>query len=101
MLIRGIKLSIASILLLSSVVSAKDKITLPPSWTVTRPTYDITVEELAKIYYGDAKDYIYILEANRDILHGSHLVRKDTKVKIPITSKFRDQPEKLGWNSPE
>jgi phage tail protein X len=73
------------------------KVTLPPSWTVTRVTYDTTVEELAQRYYGDSKDYIYILEANKNILHGSHIVPKNTEVKIPITEKFRDQPEKLGW----
>jgi hypothetical protein len=102
MLKSAVKLCVASIMLVSVVsLEAEDRVQLPPSWTVTRPTYDVTVEELAKMYYGDANDYIYILEANKHILHGSHLVKKDTRIKIPITPKFRDQPERLGWNSPE
>jgi|GEM_PF-5102777 len=102
MLKKAVKLCVASIILFSVTgLEAGEKVVLPPSWTVTRLTYDVTVEELAQMYYGDAKDYVYILEANKDILNGSHLVKKDTKIKIPITPKFRDQPEKLGWNSPE
>jgi len=99
MLKKGAKVFLASLILIGVLgLEAKEKIVLPPSWIETRPTYDVTVEELAKMYYGDERDYIYILEANRDVLHGSHLVRKDTVIKIPITPKFREVPEKLGWN---
>jgi len=92
----GLGLFIVLFIGISSLV-AKSKVTLPPSWTVTRVSYTTTVEELAKKYYGDAKDYIYILEANKEILHGSHRVPRNTEVKIPITEKFREQPERLGW----
>ena len=97
----GLKLGVSSMILLSTtsfLVADNSKVILPPSWTTTRITYDITVEELAQRYYGDAKDYKYILEANKKILRGSHTVPKNTEIKIPITPKFRDQPEKLGWN---
>jgi len=97
----GLKLGVSSMILLSTtnfLVADSSKVVLPPSWTTTRITYDITVEELAQRYYGDAKDYKYILEANKKILRGSHTVPKNTEIKIPITPKFRDQPEKLGWN---
>jgi len=80
------------------LVADNSKVVLPPSWTVTRLNYAITVEELAQRYYGNAKDYKYILEANKKILKGNHTVPKDTEIKIPITENFRDQPEKLGWN---
>ncbi len=91
-------LGVVSILFLSTTAVANDKVTLPPSWTTTRVTYDITVEELAQRYYGDKSDYKLILEANKKILRGSHIVPKNVEIKIPITPKFRDQPEKLGWN---
>jgi len=99
MLKRAIKIYIASILLMGALgLQAKERIVLPPSWVNATFNYDVTVEELAKMYYGDSKDYVYILEANRDILGGSHLVKKNTEVKIPITEKFREIPQKLGWN---
>jgi len=97
----NLKLGVSIMILLSItnfLVADSSKVILPPSWTTTRITYDITVEELAQRYYGDAKDYKYILEANKKILRGSHTVPKNTEIKIPITPKFRDQPEKLGWN---
>ncbi len=87
------------VLFLGTLLVANNKVVLPPSWTTTRITYNITVEELAQRYYGDSKDYKYILEANKNILRGNHTVPKNTEIKIPITSKFRDQPEQLGWNS--
>jgi nucleoid-associated protein YgaU len=94
----GLSLSIALLVGISSSLVAKDvKITLPPSWIVTRFNYNVTVEELAHRYYGNSQDYIYILEANKKLLNGSHLVPKNVEIKIPITEKFRDQPEKLGW----
>jgi hypothetical protein len=91
---------VALLLIWGTALVAKDEVVLPPSWTTTRVTYNISVKELAKRYYGDANDYKLILKANKDILRGKHIVPKNTEIKIPITSKFRDQPEKLGWNSP-
>lgn len=96
----GLNLAISTVIFLGAtnfLVCDNSKVILPPSWTVTRITYNITVEELAQRYYGNSKDYKYILEANKKILRGSHTVPKNTEVKIPITSNFRDQPERLGW----
>jgi len=101
MLKKVLTLGVSSMILLSTtsfLVADNSKVILPPSWTTTRITYNITVEELAKKYYGNAKDYKLILEANKKILKGSHTVPKNTEIKIPITENFRDQPEKLGWN---
>jgi phage tail protein X len=96
----SLSIGVASALFLGTALVANEKVNLPSSWTTTRVTYNITVEELAKKYYGDTKDYKLILEANKNILRGNHTVPKNTEIKIPITSKFRDQPEQLGWNSP-
>ncbi len=92
-----LSVSAVSILFFTTTAVAEDRVVLPPSWTTTRITYDISVEELAQRYYGDKNDYKLILEANKKILRGSHIVPKNTPIKIPITPKFRDQPEKLGW----
>jgi hypothetical protein len=96
----GLSLSISSMILSTTnlLVADSSKVVLPPSWTTTRITYDITVEELAQRYYGNSKDYKLILKANKKILRGRHTVPKNTEIKIPITEKFRDQPEQLGWN---
>ena len=91
-------LGTVSILFVGATAVAEEKVILPPSWTTTRVTYNITVEELAERYYGDKSDYKLILKANKKILRGSHTVPKNTPIRIPITPKFRDQPEKLGWN---
>jgi len=91
-------LGTVSILFLGTTAVANEKVALPPSWTTTRVTYNITVEELAERYYGDKSDYKLILKANKNILRGSHTVPKNVEIRIPITPKFRDQPEKLGWN---
>lgn len=97
----GLSLSVSSMILFSTtnfLVADSSKVVLPPSWTTTRITYNITVEELAQRYYGNSKYYKLILEANKKLLRGRHTVPKNTEIKIPITDKFRDQPEKLGWN---
>lgn len=95
---RVLTLGTLSILFLGTIAIAKDRVVLPPSWTTTRVTYSVSVEELAQKYYGDKSDYRLILEANKKILNGSHIVPKNVEIRIPITPKFRDQPEKLGWN---
>jgi phage tail protein X len=96
----GLSLGVSSMILSTTnlLVADSSKVVLPPSWTTTRITYDITVEELAQRYYGNSKDYKLILKANKKILRGRHTVPKNTEIKIPITEKFRDQPEQLGWN---
>jgi len=98
----GLKIGVSSMILLSTtsfLVADNSKVILPPSWTTTRITYNITVEELAQRYYGNSKDYKFILEANKKILKGRHTVPKNTEIKIPITKNFRDQPEQLGWKN--
>jgi len=96
----GLSLGVSSMILSTTnlLVADSSKVVLPSSWTTTRITYDITVEELAQRYYGNSKDYKLILKANKKILRGRHTVPKNTEIKIPITEKFRDQPEQLGWN---
>jgi len=96
----GLSLGVSSMILSTTnlLVADSSKVVLPSSWTTTRITYDITVEELAQRYYGYSKDYKLILKANKKILRGRHTVPKNTEIKIPITEKFRDQPEQLGWN---
>ena len=69
-------LGTVSILFLGTTAVANEKVALPPSWTTTRVTYNITVEELAERYYGDKSDYKLILKANKNILRGSHTVLK-------------------------
>jgi len=46
------------------------------------------------LYYGDADDYVVIKKANKGLVMN---VPKNTEVIIPITSKFKDQPEQLSW----
>lgn len=94
----NLTLGAVSILFFNISLSAEDRVVLPPSWTTTRVTYNTTVEELSERYYGNKSDYKLILEANKKILRGSHIVTKNMEIRIPITPKFRDQPEKLGWN---
>jgi len=68
------------------------------SWITTRVPYDISARELAQKYYGDENDYQIIVNANKGIIGKNLMFKKNTEVKIPITEKFRDQPEKIGWN---
>lgn len=68
------------------------------SWIMTRVPYDISAKELAQDYYGDENEYHIIVAANKGIIGKNLMFRKHTEVKIPITEKFQDQPEKIGWN---
>ncbi|NEW60274.1 hypothetical protein GSY74_03170 [Sulfurovum sp. bin170] len=63
-------------------------------YTVTRVSSATTLKKLAKLYYGDANDYKIIQKANKGL--GMNVPR-NTEVKIPITEKFKDQPEQLDW----
>lgn len=67
-------------------------------WITTKVAYDISAKELAINYYADENDYTIIVEANKGIIGKNLMFRKHTEVKIPVTEKFRDQPEKIGWN---
>lgn len=68
------------------------------SWITTKVTYDISAKELAQNYYGDENEYQVIVDANKGIIGKNLMFKKNTEVKIPVTEKFRDQPEKIGWN---
>ena len=63
-------------------------------FTTTRVTQATTLKKLAKRYYGDENDYVVIQKANKGL--GMNIPR-NTELKIPITSKFKDQPEQLSW----
>jgi len=93
----SLKLVMVSILLMGTNLLAEGKISRASSWIITRITYNISVQELAERYYGDREDYKLILDANKNKVRG-YIIPKNTKIIIPVTSKFRDQPEQLGWN---
>jgi nucleoid-associated protein YgaU len=68
------------------------------AWTnITVSSNDTTLEDLASTYYGDVNDAIIIYEANKDIIPKSKKLSKGMVLKIPITEKYRDAPEHLGW----
>lgn len=64
-------------------------------YTTTRVSQATTLKKLAKRYYGDENDYKIIQKANNGL--GMNVPR-NTEVIIPITEKFKDQPEQLSWN---
>ncbi|MBU1668920.1 hypothetical protein KKC13_10925 [bacterium] len=68
------------------------------AWITTRVPYDISAKELAQNYYGDENEYQLIVDANKGIIGKNLMFKKNTEVKIPITEKFKDQPEIIGWN---
>jgi nucleoid-associated protein YgaU len=63
-------------------------------FTTTRVSHATTLKKLAKLYYGDENDYTIIQKANKGL---GMKVPRNTEVKIPITDKFKDQPEQLDW----
>jgi len=64
---------------------------------ITISSNDVTLEDLASSYYGDVKDANIIYDANRDLIGKSRRLKKGMTLEIPVTDKFRDQPEHLGW----
>jgi predicted DNA-binding ArsR family transcriptional regulator len=63
-------------------------------YTTTRVSQATTLKKLAQLYYGDENDYVIIQKANKGLrMH----VPRNTEVVIPITEKFKDQPEQLDW----
>jgi len=69
------------------------------AWTnITVPSDETTLEDLASTYYGDVKEATLIYTANRGIIPVSKTLHKGMILKMPLTSKYRDQPEHLGWN---
>jgi hypothetical protein len=70
-----------------------EKIEHTPYMT-TRVSQATTLKKLAQRYYGDENEYIIIKKANIGI--GMNVPR-NTEVRIPVTDKFKDQPEQLSW----
>ncbi|SFV68184.1 hypothetical protein MNB_SV-14-581 [hydrothermal vent metagenome] len=58
----------------------------------------ITLSYLASMYYGDEGEASLIYEANKEVIPKSKKLKKGMKLKMPVTDKFIDQPEHLGWN---
>ena len=63
-------------------------------YTTTRVSQATTLKKLAQLYYGDENDYVIIQKANKGLRMN---VPRNTEVIIPITEKFKDQPEQLDW----
>lgn len=66
-------------------------------WVEVRLAYSTTVKDLATRYYGNSEDARIIVRANKSIRKASTTLRKNMTVHIPVTSSFKDQPERLGW----
>ena len=64
---------------------------------ITISSNDVTLEDLASSYYGDVKDADIIYDANKDVIGKDRRLTKGMTLEIPVTDKFRDQPEHLGW----
>ncbi len=72
--------------------------TLAGTWiNITISSNDVTLEDLASSYYGDAKESEVIYNANKEIIGQNRQLHKGMTLEIPVTEKFRDQPEHLGW----
>ncbi|CAA6808294.1 MAG: Unknown protein [uncultured Sulfurovum sp.] len=64
---------------------------------ITINSNDVSLEDLASSYYGDATQTEIIYNANRDVIGENRQLRAGMVLEIPVTEKFRDQPEHLGW----
>lgn len=72
--------------------------TLAGTWiNITISSNNVTLRDLASSYYGDASETEVIYNANRDIIKKNRQLKKGMKLEIPVTDKFRDQPEHLDW----
>jgi phage tail protein X len=58
---------------------------------------DTTLEDLASTYYGDVTESETIYQANKEVIGKNRKLREGMVLEIPVTEKFRDQPEHLGW----
>jgi len=58
----------------------------------------ITLADLASMYYGDEGESSLIYNANKDIIPKDKQLEKGMHLKLPVTDKFIDQPEYLGWH---
>jgi hypothetical protein len=88
--------------LLCAVESQMLELTEAPkdmTWVnIVVPSNDTTLEDLALIYYGDIREASLIYNANIDTIPKSKKLKKGMKLKMPVTKKYIDQPEHLGWN---
>ncbi|CAA6822627.1 MAG: Unknown protein [uncultured Sulfurovum sp.] len=71
---------------------------LAGTWiNITINSNDVTLSDLASSYYGDASETEVIYNANRDVIGENRQLSSGMELEIPVTEKFRDQPEHLGW----
>ena len=71
---------------------------LAGTWiNITISSNDVTLSDLASSYYGDASETEVIYNANRDVIGEDRQLSSGMELEIPVTEKFRDQPEHLGW----
>ena len=72
--------------------------TLAGTWiNITINSNNVTLEDLASSYYGDKKETEIIYNANKDVIGTNRILTSGMKLEIPVTDKFIDQPEHLGW----
>jgi len=87
---------------LSATESSKLELTEAPkniTWVnIVVSSTATTLADLASTYYGDVEEASLIYEANKDVIPKSKKLKKGMKLKIPVTDKFIDQPEHLGWH---
>jgi len=91
-----------SLLMGTSTLSAVEGSSIPAvthgtPWVSVRLPYSMTVKELANIYYGNASEANVIVSANKSIRSKGVTLRKNRRVRIPVTTNFTAQPERLGW----
>jgi hypothetical protein len=91
-----------SLLMGINTLNATEGVTIPEvshgtPWVNVRIPYSMTVKELAGLYYGSSVEANLIVTANRGIRSKGTTLHKNMTVRIPVTSNFTDQPERLGW----
>lgn len=98
---RLLKFTLSATLLMGLTVANAQKmdkhIVHGTPWVETRLPYAMTAMELAENYYGNSAEVTQIMKANKAISNASTLLPKEMLVRIPVTSSFTDQPERLGW----
>ncbi len=94
----GILLSVGDNLVATELQGQMEFESINMTWTeITIESEDVTLEDLASTYYGDVNDADIIYKANRDVIGKDRKLHSGMHLKIPITDKYRDQPEHLGW----
>ena len=94
----GILLSVGNNLVATELQGQMEFESINMTWTeITIESEDVTLEDLASTYYGDVNDADIIYRANRDVIGKDKKLHSGMHLKIPVTDKFRDQPEHLGW----